>query len=128
MATRVAQARDVALNEMNFRGISVNTAEAAITLVPSDSGIIFIQHYASATTYTLPAVADCAGKMFLFINANTNTSTVVYSVASDIVGKHTSGAVSQTLTSAAIGDFLILVGDGTYFYTIAGVNDWTRTN
>ena len=128
MATRVAQARDVALNEMNFRGISINTAETAITILSSDSGIIFIQHNASTTTYTLPAVADCAGKMFLFHNANGATATVVYSVAADIIGKHTSGAVTQTLTSAAIGDSLTLVGDGTNFYAVEGANDWTHTN
>ncbi len=128
MATRVAQARDVALNEMNFRGVSINTAETAITLFSSDSGIIFIQNYASATTYTLPTVTDCAGKMFLFLNSNTNTSTVITSTTSLIKGKHTSGATSTVLTSAAIGDFLIIVGDGTYFYTIAGVSHWTRTS
>ena len=130
MATRVAQARDVALNEMNFRGVSINTAETAITLVPSDSGIIFIQHYASATTYTLPAVADCAGKMFFFANTNTTASTVVQSVAADILGVETAGAANTVLTSAEIGNFMWIVSNGTNFYVIAGFPGtvWTVTS
>ena len=128
MATRVAGARDVALSEMNFRGFVINTAETAITLVSSDAGIIFIQNNSAATTYTLPTVTDCEGKMFIFLNSNTATSTVITSTTSLIKGKQTAGATSTVLTSAALGDFLIIVGDGTYFYTIAGASHWTRTS
>ena len=109
---------------MNFRGISINTAETAITLVPSDSGIMFLQNNASATTYTLPTVTDCAGKMFMFCNINTATSTLVTSTTALIKGTFTVGVAKTTITSAGVGDFCIIVGDGTYFYTVAG---WAGT-
>ncbi len=127
MTARVPQARDVALSEMNFRGFSINTDETAITLVASDSGIMFIQNYASATTYTLPAVAEGAGKMFRFCNINTATSTLVTSTTALIKGTYTGGAAKTTITSAGVGDSVTIVGDGTYWYTIAGfaATPWT---
>ena len=129
MATRVPQARDVALNETNFRGVSINTEEAAITLVPSDSGIMFLQKQATETTYTLPAVGDCAGKMFIICNMNTANKTVITSTTALIKGCVTAGAACTTLTSGTMGDFMILVGDGSYFYAVAGFADtpWTVT-
>lgn len=127
MAARVAQARDVALSEMNFRGLAINTDETAITLVPSDSGIMFLQNNASATTYTLPTVTDCAGKMFMFLNANTAASTVIEAGSALIVGTTTAGAAKQTLTSIAVGDWGIIVGDGTNWFWFASPTVWTIT-
>ena len=129
MATRVPQARDVALNETNFRGVSINTDETAITLVPSDSGIMFLQNSASTTTYTLPSVADGKGKMFIFCNINTADKTVITSTTALIKGCVTAGAACTVLTSAGMGDFLMLIGDGSYWYAVAGfaVTPWTVT-
>ena len=128
MAVRVPQARDVALNEMNFRGFTINTAETAITVDASDSGIIFLQNYATATTYTLPAVGLGAGKMFKFVCINTATKTLV--TTSDatalIKGTYTAGAAKTTITSGAIGDSVTIVGDGTYWYVLEGFKGaWT---
>lgn len=131
MTARVAGARDVALNEMNFRGFVINTAETAITLVASDSGIMFLQNYASASTYTLPAVGTGKGKMFMFANINTAASTVI--TTSDatalIKGCVTAGAACTTLTSAEMGNSALIVGDGTYWYFVAGFSGtvWTVT-
>jgi len=129
MATRVANARDVALNEMNFRGFTINTDETAITVLASDSGIIFIQNYASACTYTLPSVSEGAGKMFKFVNLNTAASTVITSTTALIKGAVTAGAACTVLTSAALGNSMTIVGDGTYWYIIDGVpgTAWTVT-
>ncbi|KKL50755.1 hypothetical protein LCGC14_2302300 [marine sediment metagenome] len=127
MTARVPQARDVALNEMNFRGLAINTDETAITLVASDSGIMFLQNYASATTYTLPAVATGAGKMFMFLNANTAASTVITSTTALIIGTTTAGAAKTTLTSIAVGDWGIIVGDGTNWFWFASPTVWTIT-
>jgi len=127
MTARVPQARDVALNEMNFRGLAINTDETAITLVASDSGIMFLQNYASATTYTLPDVATGAGKMFMFLNANTAASTVITSTTALIIGTTTAGAAKTTLTSIAVGDWGIIVGDGTNWFWFASPTVWTIT-
>ena len=120
MATRVAQARDVALNEMNFRGFTINTDETGITVLPSDAGIMFLQNNATPCTYTLPDVTLCEGKMFIFCNINTTASTLVTSTTALIYGTTTAGVAKTTLTSAEIGNFVIIVGDGTYFYVVAG--------
>ena len=119
--------RTVALNEMNWRGLAINTDDASHTLVASDSGIIFINNFATATTYTLPAVATGAGKMFMFINANTATSTVITSTTALIIGTTTAGVAKTTLTSVAVGDWGIIMGDGTNWFWFASPTVWTIT-
>ena len=128
MTARVPGARDVALNVMDWRGFVINTAETAITVDASDSGIIFMQNYAAATTYTLPTVTLGAGKMFMFVNLNTAAYTLV--TTSDatalIKGTYTAGAAKTTITSGAMGDSVTIVGDGTYWYVMAGFKGaWT---
>ena len=126
MATRVAGARDVALNEMNFRGFVINTAETAITVDASDSGIMFLQNYATACTYTLPTVTLGAGKMFMFVNVNTATSTVITATTALIKGTYTAGAAKTSLTSKVVGDTVMIIGDGTYWYAIDySTTGWT---
>lgn len=126
MAERVAGARDMALNEMNFRGISINTAETAITLVPSDSGIMFVNIYdpsETMVTYTLPAVADGKGKMFIFLNAsNGGTSTVFNAPTACIKGRGTPRIAFRTQNR---GEWAIVVGDGTYYYLFSAGFDNT---
>lgn len=128
MTARVPGARDVALNEMNWRGFVINTAETAITVDASDSGIIFMQNNASATTYTLPTVTLGAGKMFKFVCINTATSTLVTTTEATalIKGTYTVGVAKTTITSGSIGDSVTIVGDGTYWYVMDGfVGGWT---
>ena len=128
MTARVAGARDVALNEMNFRGFVINTAETAITVDASDAGIIFLQNYATACTYTLPTVTLGAGKMFKFVSINTATKTLITTAEATalIHGTYTAGAGKTTITDGAIGDSVTIVGDGTYWYVIDGFKGaWT---
>jgi len=116
--------RDVALNELPIRGLDVNSDTAAYTLVTSDSGIINFNDYGTDTTYTLPAVADCAGKLFWFVNGEATTKTIIASAAANIKGPQ--AAACTTMTSKAIGDHVILTSDGTYFYVVAmGLAVWT---
>ncbi len=120
--------RSPALNVMDFRGLSINTAETAITIVASDSGTIFVQNYATACTYTLPDVTTGAGKMFMIVNLNTATSTVITSTTALIKGTYTAGAAKTTLTSVAVGDAAIIIGDGSYWYFInLSATGWTIT-
>ncbi|KKM70888.1 hypothetical protein LCGC14_1436180 [marine sediment metagenome] len=122
----MAITRSVALNEMNFRGLHVNAATAAYTLVPSDSGVILFNDYGTDTTYTLPAVADASGKVFWIVNGEATTKTIISAPTACIKGVQ--AAVCTTITSKAIGDHVIITCDGTnYFVVSMGLAVWTVT-
>lgn len=117
--------RDVALNELPIRGISINANTAAntvaITVVPSDSGIIFINKETATTTYTLPAVADGKGKMFWFYEGYA-AAIDIYCGTACIVGD----ATGQTATGTAVlGTCAMVVGDGTYYYLFEISGAWS---
>ena len=127
--TRAQGHRNIALNELAFRGISINHASdntAAVTVYASDSGILFINKFASTTTYTLPAVADCKGKVFYFM-AYSAVSIVIQGATAVIVGGTASaGVVGLKVTStAAIGAWAKVIGDGTNYFCFAGTGTWT---
>ena len=122
----MAITRSVALTELPIRGLHVNAATAAYTLVPSDSGIVLANDYDTTTTYTLPAVADAAGKLFWFVNMEATTKTVITAPTACIKGVQ--AAVCTTITSKAIGDHCIITCDGTNYFVIAmGLAVWTVT-
>ena len=120
--------RDIALNELPFRGISIN-AEAdnvnAIIVVPSDSGVIFVNKESGTgtITYTLPAVALGAGKWFWFFNAQTTREIAVTALSACIISA-TSTYTTLTTSTNAIGDSGFIVGDGTYWYFFNIVGTW----
>jgi hypothetical protein len=113
--------RDIALNELPIRGISVNpasTGSAAITVVPSDSGIVFVNKFATTTVYTLPAATDCAGKWFWFFNAqSTATIQITSGTAAVLVGGDHAN-YDNVIDSDYAGASLLVFGDGSYFYYI----------
>lgn len=118
--------RDVVQNEIPLRGMDINSATAAYTLVPSDSGIVNFNDYGTDTTYTLPAVADAAGKMFWFVNGEATTKTIITAPSACIKG--VTAAVCTVITSKAIGDHIILMCDGTNYFVISmGLAVWTVT-
>ena len=126
---RVQGQRDVALTDLPFRGIAKNDATdntASVTVYASDSGILFINYFASTTTYTLPAAADCKGKFFVFMSA-VASNLVIAGDTSVIVGGQTSaGIVGATVTlTAVIGGWCVIIGDGTNYYAIPGTGTWT---
>jgi len=130
MTVRVAGSRDIALSEMNLRGISINDAtngSATINISASDSGIIFINKFATNTTYNLPAVADGAGKMFWFFDGQaTNTSAITSPTASTLVSVNS--ATNTTVTSSAgAGQCGIIIGDGSYYYFFEIIGTWACT-
>lgn len=108
--------RTVALSELNIRGLY--TVTASTTVYPSDSGIIFIANGAGAIEFTLPSVADCAGKMFFFVNRVDKNMTVTGGDTGKMVLLHTAAAngVSYTQGSQKIGAACMVVGDGSYYY------------
>lgn len=126
---RVQGQRDVALNELAFRGIAINDATnntAAVTIYASDSGILFINKFAATTTYTLPAVADCKGKVFYFMSYVAN-NLVIDGTTSVIVGGNTSAGVAgdKVTLTGVIGGWGFIIGDGTNYYFFAGTGTWT---
>ena len=119
--------RNIALNELPMRGISINTlsgANAAIAVVPSDSGILFVNKYTTQTTYTLPPVAEGAGKAFWFYNGQGSAAIKVKAQSAILVGRDSvTGAV---LTSASnVSDSCVVFGDGTNYYAIILDGSWT---
>ncbi|KKL11003.1 hypothetical protein LCGC14_2550170 [marine sediment metagenome] len=108
--------RDVALSEMNLRGIIVQTT-ASRTLEPSDSGIMFVSTYVGNVEYTLPAVADGKGKIFLFIQADDGNLKIT-STAANIVVRGQTATTQQTsvaYNSNPEGSACAVMGDGTRY-------------
>jgi len=121
---RVQGQRDVALNELAFRGIAINDATAntaAVQVYASDSGIFFVNKFASATTYTLPAVAEGAGKWFWFFNVGAAGMIIAsYGSLDDIIAVNDIAADTVTYATAnlMIGSACLVIGDGTNWYAM----------
>lgn len=113
--------RTVALTELPFRGISVNpatTGDTAITVVASDSGVLFVNEQASAVTYTLPTVALAAGKMFWFFNVGAGGIVITGGSTDVMVGLNAAEADTVTFStgSAMIGSSCAIFCDGTNYF------------
>lgn len=120
--------RDTALTELPIRGISYEetTGDGAVTIVPSDSGIIFVNKYISgATTYTLPSVADCDGKWFWFYNAQTSQALVVDggTEAKMMGGGQT--AYDKMTGTADTGACGFVIGDGSNYFFFEIARSWS---
>ena len=127
--------RTTALNELNIRGLATVTG-ATTTVVPSDSGVYFISAATGTHTFTLPLVAECAGKMFMFINRVNYGMTVQTATDSTSLDKlvafNNAGAdkVKFLTTNELIGGALQILGDGSYYYAFnisAGANTLTAS-
>lgn len=120
--------RDVALTELPIRGISTQTEAAgdgSITVVPSDSGVIFVNKYVTGnTTYTLPAVADCKGKWFWFYNAQTTKTLIVDGDDTKMVGGG-QAAYDYMTGTADTGACGFVIGDGDFYYFFEIARDWS---
>lgn len=119
--------RNVALTELPMRGIHINTlaeADASITVVPSDSGVLFVNKYTTETTYTLPLVADGAGKAFWFYNGQGSAAIKVAAQTAILMGGDS--ATGTVLTSSSnTSDSCVVFGDGTNYYGIILDGSWT---
>ena len=120
--------RNVALNELPMRGISVNPASggsAAIAVIPSDSGVLFVNLFLTATTYTLPAVADGKGKAFWFYNGQASTAIKVKALSNIIMGVNSPTGTVITSGAANISDSCVVFCDGTNYYAIILDGTWS---
>lgn len=132
MPTRVQGQRDVALTSLPFRGIAINDASAntnAVTVYASDSGILFINEFQTETTYTLPAVADCKGKIFFFYcNYASAIKILGASGDEDLINGATTGQTSladDVTSGTVIGNWGAIIGDGSTYFFVAGIGIWT---
>ena len=121
--------RNVALNELHFRGISINaetgTDVVAIDVEAYDSGVIFINKEESGTvTYTLPVVSEGKGKMWWFYSAYAVSIAITSGTSSTLVTP--GSATATTLTSAAaVGECAMVVGDGSFYYVFEIFGTWS---
>ncbi len=120
--------RNVALTELPIRGISINADAAGTTVnvVASDSGVMFVnKEDASVVTYNLPAVADAAGKMFWFFNAQNTANILINAPADTLFAGNNLAADNVLATAEACGDCAFVICDGTSYYFFAISGTWT---
>jgi len=128
----VGVTRNTAVSEWNLRGLSVNPAAGTntINIVPSDSGIMFINKNTSANTnYVLPTtIADGDGKMFWFLNAQTSKDMIITAPANTLVADNAVTANSVNMAANTVGYGAIIVGDGSKYYLFElGALAWATT-
>ena len=121
--------RDLALTSLPFRGIAINETgdSASITVVASDSGILFVNEYAGETTYTLPTVALMKGKWYRFY-ANVSQNIVVTGGTTGAMSGGSSGASvtnDKVTLTGVIGGWAVVFCDGTNYFVLAGTGTWT---
>ena len=102
------------------------TTDTATTVTPDDSGTLFVNLGTSAHAYTLPAVAAGAGKCFMFFNADGTSTISVASTAANLKA-HDATATTMLSSTTGIGDCLLIIGDGTYYYGIEIYGTWGNT-
>jgi len=101
-----------------------SASATATTVTEDDSGSLFINLSTSIHTYTLPPVANGKGKSWLFYDADTTAAMKVASTAANFMA--VDSATGTTLTDgAAIGDCLLVIGDGTNYFGFVISGTWT---
>ena len=123
--------RDLALTSLPFRGIAINETgdSGSVTVVASDSGLLFINEYAGTTTYTLPTVADMKGKWYTFYG-NVAQDIVITGGTADVMSGGTASAVvdaDKVTGGGAIGIWCAVICDGTNYFVLPGVGTWTAS-
>ena len=70
----------------------------------------------------------CNGKCFVFLNAETTQTLAITGGTTDLIMGGSDGNLADTITCAAnAGESVTIVGDGTYFYALAGAGTWTAS-
>lgn len=110
-------------NNPIFRAIVRSaTTDTATTVTEDDSGTMFINlSTTGAHTYTLPSVANGAGKYWWFFNGQTSYAFVISDPdsADSIMANDDTSA--DTLTSPAeVGSWALVIGDGTDYFALVG--------
>ena len=109
----------------------VESATASFSLVPGDSGKVFILKDA-AVTVTLPSLSDIEAGFKVKLISGSDDEHIIAGGASKIYGQigdraganfeRINAASGYTLGTALIGDWFELISDGTNWY-ISGLTD-----
>ena len=114
-----------------WNGNYVESATASFSLVPADSGKVFVLKDA-AVTVTLPALSDINAGFRVKLISGDGSNHIIAGGASKIYGQigdfagsnfeRIAAASGYTLTNGEIGDWFELISDGTNWY-ISGLTD-----
>lgn len=96
------------------------TSDTSTTVTADDSGTLFVNLSTSAHTYTLPTLALGAGKHWFFFNGDTTAETIVTGGTTDKILGGDNAAADTMTDSSQIGDWALVVCDGTWYYFICG--------
>ena len=102
-----------------------STTATGTTVTEDDSGTLFVNLSTSAHVYTLPAVANGKGKSWLFFNGDGTSTIAVASTAANLKIDDLTGTTC-TSTTTGIGDSILVIGDGTYYYGFEIVGSYTN--
>ena len=104
------------------------TSGALTTNVEADdSGTLFVSLTSGTHNYVLPVVSECAGKFFIFYDAEgTAAITITGGTTDKIMGVDDAGC-DTVYDDDVLGSWGMIVGDGTYYYFIAGAGTWSKT-
>ncbi len=123
--------RDLALTELPLRGIAINETgdSASVSVVASDSGVLFINEFAGTTTYTLPTVDLMKGKAYIF-SSNVAQTIVVTGGTTDVMSGGTASAAvdgDKVTSGGNIGDCCAVICDGTNYFVLPFTGTWTNS-
>lgn len=122
--------RDAAI----YRRALTATDAATLTLTNEDSGRVIIATKASATqTFTLPAAS--AGLEFTFVCGHASGEILIDQAGSEVINTKAANAGAAIATAAGtgikntaatniLGDSVVLVSDGTAWYTVNQSGIW----
>jgi len=97
-----------------------STSATATAVTADDSGTLFVDLSASTHYYTLPSVADCKGKCFIFMKC-ADANMVIGGGTVDLImadGCLLADTITYSTASHKAGSACLVIGDGTYFYLI----------
>lgn len=100
--------------------VRVQAQPIAYTVSLYESGTIFTTYGGTAaTTFTLPAVASADGCIYYFVNAVDQDMTIASAEGDNMVAKNDASAdsIAFSTTSEKIGGAVMVVSDGTKWYT-----------
>jgi hypothetical protein len=109
----VCTTADVASSGYGLTGIEV-LADAAATLTTAQLDKLLVITPTTGRTLTLPAAADCAGRVYAFKNLAAQVLTI------DGAGAETVDGASTSVLMDAANDTLTIMSDGTKWLSIAG--------
>ncbi len=104
------------------------TTDTAVTVTPDDSGTMFVSLSTTGNvTYTLPTVANAAGKTWIFFNGCTSYAIVVTGGTAAVMMADDRTNYDYVTSAAEVGEWCIVTCDGTNYYVLAGHGTWTAS-